>query len=134
MGVWNQLEKLECNRFVPDAKDENYCACGREHHVTQISGPADGKWISEKDTIALPTDAHGTLLFDGPNPNKAHYVRLSSRTPLELVFKLLNEEWQLKKPKLIISTHGGKPNFQLPFHIKKAIREGLVRTAKSTSN
>ena len=44
--------------------------------------------------------------------------------------KLLLQEWGLKKPKLLISVHGGKANFELQSKLKRTLQKGLLKAAK----
>ena len=81
-----------------------------------------------------PTDAYGTIHFDGSDPNRAPFVRLSHRSPPDLVFRLMLDQWRLARPKLLVSVHGGRSNFKLPPRLKAQITAGLLHTAKSTGN
>ena len=60
------------------------------------------------------------------------YVRLSHDTPPHLILELLAREWGLGLPKLLISIQGGKTNFDLQPKLKKVIRKGLLKAAKTT--
>ncbi|GBN23031.1 Transient receptor potential cation channel trpm, partial [Araneus ventricosus] len=60
------------------------------------------------------------------------YVRLSFDTKPELLLQLLTREWQLELPKLLITVHGGKANFELQPKLKAVLRQGLVKAAKTT--
>ena len=48
--------------------------------------------------------------------------------------QLLTREWGIELPKLVISVHGGKANFELNSRLKRLIGKGLLRTAKTTGN
>ena len=70
--------------------------------------------------------------FRGAHTNKAQYIRLSFDTKPELVLSLLLREWCLERPKLLITTTGGKANFELQPRIKRSLRRGLLKAAKTT--
>ncbi|KOB52246.1 Trpm, partial [Operophtera brumata] len=61
-----------------------------------------------------------------------NYVRLSHDTRPELITTLLTREWQLERPKLLITIQGGKANFDLQPKLKKVLRKGLLKAAKTT--
>lgn len=60
------------------------------------------------------------------------YVRLSHDTRPDLIVQLLTREWQLDRPKLLITIQGGKANFDLQPKLKKVLRKGLLKAAKTT--
>uniref|UniRef100_A0A1B0A223 LSDAT_euk domain-containing protein n=1 Tax=Glossina pallidipes TaxID=7398 RepID=A0A1B0A223_GLOPL len=60
------------------------------------------------------------------------YVRLSFETRPELLVQLFTKEWNLELPKLLITVQGGKANFELQPKLKKEIRKGLLKAAKTT--
>ena len=70
--------------------------------------------------------------FRGTHTNKAQYIRLAFDTKPELVLSLLLREWCLERPKLLITTTGGKANFDLQPRIKRSLRRGLLKAAKTT--
>lgn len=53
-------------------------------------------------------------------------------TKPEHLLCLINKEWSLELPKLLISVQGGKANFELPPKLKKILRKGLLKAARST--
>lgn len=86
-------------------------------------------------TTGNPTDSYGTIDFlGGPHPNKAQFIRLGFDSRPDLILQLLTREWGLELPKLIISVHGGKANFELNSRLKKVLRKGLLRAAKTTGS
>ncbi|XP_075981587.1 transient receptor potential cation channel, subfamily M isoform X3 [Anticarsia gemmatalis] len=130
------FHKRECKYFVPSAKDEHVCWCGLSKTAhgsnTQTANPGEA-WVPARHTQAAPTDAYGTVEFQGgPHPTKAQYVRLSHDTRPELIVQLLTREWQLDRPKLLITIQGGKANFDLQPKLKKVLRKGLLKAAKTT--
>ncbi len=60
------------------------------------------------------------------------YIRLAYDTKPELVLTLLLREWGLEKPKLLITVNGGKANFELQPRLKRSLRKGLLKAAKTT--
>ncbi|XP_060805622.1 transient receptor potential cation channel trpm isoform X10 [Amyelois transitella] len=134
--IESTFQKRECKYFVPSAKDEHVCWCGQSKtaHGSNIAVAAPGEaWVPARHTHAVPTDAYGTVEFQGgPHPTKAQYVRLSHDTRPELIVQLLTREWALERPKLLITIQGGKANFDLKPKLKKVLRKGLLKAAKTT--
>ncbi|TMW43911.1 hypothetical protein DOY81_011009, partial [Sarcophaga bullata] len=114
------------------------CCCGQARQTHQTiagieSGSPGDLWMPTKHTRAQPTDAYGTIEFQGgAHPTKAQYVRLSFDTRPELLVQLFTKEWNLELPKLLITVQGGKANFELQPKLKKEIRKGLLKAAKTT--
>ncbi|XP_076396365.1 transient receptor potential cation channel, subfamily M isoform X6 [Megachile rotundata] len=140
------FQKRECSKFIPSAGDEHKCCCGYSytHHcragVDVQSYTASNtkekdreQWSPAKNTRPFPTDAYGTIEFQGgPHPTKAQYVRLAYDTRPEPIVQLLCREWNLGLPKLLITVHGGRSNFELQPSLKKVLRKGLLKAAKTT--
>uniref|UniRef100_A0A0A9YDY3 Transient receptor potential cation channel trpm n=1 Tax=Lygus hesperus TaxID=30085 RepID=A0A0A9YDY3_LYGHE len=141
------FQKRECIKFIPNPKDDHRCCCGlsRTFHCgagsaaaapqTQSLGdkPIEDVWMPARHTIPSPTDAYGTIEFQGgPHPSKAQYVRLAYDTRPELILQLFTREWGLELPKLLITVQGGKANFELQPKLKKVLRKGLLKAAKTT--
>lgn len=61
------------------------------------------------------------------------YIRVDSRTHLSKLVTLLVKEWEIPKPKLIISVKGAKANFLFKKELKQVFCHGLTKAAKSTS-
>uniref|UniRef100_A0A336KEI0 CSON007033 protein n=1 Tax=Culicoides sonorensis TaxID=179676 RepID=A0A336KEI0_CULSO len=132
------FQKRECIKFVPSVKDLDKCCCGQSritHPVVpgiEIGSPGD-VWLAHKHTRPHPTDAYGTIEFQGgAHPTKAQYVRLAYDTRPELLVQLFTREWNLELPKLLITVQGGKANFELQTKLKKVLRKGLIKAAKTT--
>ncbi|KAJ8947842.1 hypothetical protein NQ318_009987 [Aromia moschata] len=102
--------------------------------LNNITPPSSGEiWYPSKCTIAYPTDAFGVLEFQGgPHPSKAQYIRVAHDTKPEYLMQLLTREWNLELPKLLISVQGGRANFELQPKLKKVLRKGLLKAARST--
>ncbi|KAI7813574.1 transient receptor potential melastatin 6, partial [Triplophysa rosa] len=158
--TWIQatFNKRECVTFLPVSRDHHRCDpvcqvcqslvrcfCGRLilEHVGPYSGllgpgpgSADGEeeWSVERHTSVSPTDAFGSLDFQGSTKRTCHakYVRLSSDTPSEHLLQLMLREWHMEMPKLVISVHGGTDNFSLSPRVCQAFSTGLIRAAEST--
>ncbi|XP_055536936.1 transient receptor potential cation channel trpm isoform X5 [Wyeomyia smithii] len=132
------FQKRECIKFIPNVKNEEACCCGQERRTHQLvpgiePGIAGDLWQPQKHTRPQPTDAYGTIEFQGgAHPTKAQYVRLSYDTRPELLVQLFTREWNLELPKLLITVQGGKANFELQPKLKKVLRKGLLKAAKTT--
>ncbi|XP_021919467.1 transient receptor potential cation channel trpm isoform X2 [Zootermopsis nevadensis] len=135
------FQKRECIRFVPSPKDEHRCFCGLSftfHCGTGLDVDSykvleQQQWTPSRNTQPSPTDAYGTIEFQGgPHPSKAQYVRLAYDTRPELILQLFTREWSLELPKLLITVQGGKANFELQPKLKKVLRKGLLKAAKTT--
>ncbi|XP_058178752.1 transient receptor potential cation channel trpm [Anopheles ziemanni] len=132
------FQKRECIKFIPSTKNGDSCCCGQERRTHQFvpgiePGIAGDVWLPQKHTRAQSTDAYGTIEFQGgAHPTKAQYVRLSYDTRPELLVQLFTREWNLELPKLLITVQGGKANFELQPKLKKVLRKGLLKAAKTT--
>uniref|UniRef100_A0ACB8ERP2 Transient receptor putative cation channel sub M member 3 n=1 Tax=Sphaerodactylus townsendi TaxID=933632 RepID=A0ACB8ERP2_9SAUR len=144
--------KRECVHIIPSAKDPHRCCCGRligQHVGLTPSIPViqneknesrlsrndlqSEKWSISKHTQLSPTDAFGTIEFQGGgHSNKAMYVRVSFDTKPDLLLHLMTKEWQLELPKLLISVHGGLQNFELQPKLKQVFGKGLIKAAMTT--
>ncbi|XP_036140909.1 transient receptor potential cation channel trpm isoform X3 [Monomorium pharaonis] len=140
------FQKRECAKFIPSIEDEHRCCCGYSytHHcgtgadvqsyiLSENREKDREQWSPGKNTHPFPTDAYGTIEFQGgPHPTKAQYVRLAHDTRPEPIVQLLCREWNLGLPKLLITVHGGRSNFELQPSLKKILRKGLLKAAKTT--
>ncbi|XP_061172975.1 transient receptor potential cation channel subfamily M member 3-like isoform X2 [Saccostrea echinata] len=132
--------KRDCIKFIKSSRDSGRCSCGRpaSWHATEIKSTDSPshieRWHPYSHTESKPTDAYGTLEFQGaPHPSKAQYVRLSSfDTKAENVLQLLTKHWGLELPKLLITVQGGILNFDLQPKLKRVFRKGLLKAAKTT--
>ncbi|XP_063151208.1 transient receptor potential cation channel subfamily M member 3 isoform X4 [Candoia aspera] len=144
--------KRECVHIIPSTKDPHRCCCGRligqhvgltpsisiiqneknESRLTRNDIQSE-KWSIGKHTQLSPTDAFGTIEFQGGgHSNKAMYVRVSFDTKPDLLLHLMTKEWQLELPKLLISVHGGLQNFELQPKLKQVFGKGLIKAAMTT--
>ncbi|XP_072561398.1 transient receptor potential cation channel subfamily M member 3 isoform X16 [Paramormyrops kingsleyae] len=143
------FSKRECVHVIVSTKDHHRCCCGRliGQHVglpPSISSSQNDKnerkndsllekWSVSKHTQISPTDAFGTIEFQGGgHSNKAMYVRVSYDTKPDLLLHLMTKEWQLDLPKLLISVHGGLQNFELQPKLKQVFGKGLIKAAMTT--
>ncbi|XP_025077050.1 transient receptor potential cation channel subfamily M member 3-like isoform X4 [Pomacea canaliculata] len=135
--------KRECCHFIPSTRDPTRCCCGRVEnwHVGLNKQDDDDdhrrggeRWHPMRHTDVYPTDAYGTIEFQGgPHPSKAQYIRLSSLDSRpESVVHLLTKFWGLELPKLLITVHGGLLNFDLQPKLKRVFRKGLLKAARTT--
>uniref|UniRef100_A0A0K0FFJ9 LSDAT_euk domain-containing protein n=1 Tax=Strongyloides venezuelensis TaxID=75913 RepID=A0A0K0FFJ9_STRVS len=152
------FNKRECNKYVKTMKESQRCGCGRlefEHsseainNANRLTSETDlekieenwnrsyikgaDRWSIKNHTKLLPTDAYGTIEFQGgPRPIKAQYVRLSFDSDCSSIIHLLQNIWQIPPPKLVISIHGGTNNFNLQPKLARIFRNGLIKSASTT--
>lgn len=50
----------------------------------------------------------------------------------EVLLQLMLREWQMERPKLLLTVQGGSENFPLPPKVKQAFSKGLITAALST--
>ncbi|KAJ8414965.1 hypothetical protein AAFF_G00024880 [Aldrovandia affinis] len=145
------FSKRECVHIIVSTKDHHRCCCGRligqhiglppsisssqndkNEHLTKNDSLSE-KWSISKHTQLSPTDAFGTIEFQGGgHSNKAMYVRVSYDTKPDILLHLMTKEWQLDLPKLLISVHGGLQNFELQPKLKQVFGKGLIKAAMTT--
>ncbi|XP_014399064.1 PREDICTED: transient receptor potential cation channel subfamily M member 1 isoform X2 [Myotis brandtii] len=147
------IEKTFCRRecvfVVPSTKDPSRCCCGQliALHIPPLPSITSGKngeeskeletppekWSVGRHTQGYPTDAYGTLEFQGGGYcNKAMYIRVSYDTKPDALLHLMVKDWQLELPKLLISVHGGLQSFQMQPKLKQVFGKGLVKAAVTT--
>uniref|UniRef100_A0A673CDY6 non-specific serine/threonine protein kinase n=1 Tax=Sphaeramia orbicularis TaxID=375764 RepID=A0A673CDY6_9TELE len=138
--------KRECVKFISSSRDHHRCipvcqvcqnlircCCGRlmSEHSWQYSAPPisfhpgpgqdlDEDWSVERHTIASPTNAYGTVDFE------------DTATRPEVILQLMLREWQMERPKLLLTVQGGSDNFILPPKVNQAFSKGLMTAALST--
>lgn len=59
------------------------------------------------------------------------YVRLAVDTKAELLLQLMLKEWQMERPKLLLSVQGTSENFTLAPKVLQAFSNGLMAAALS---
>uniref|UniRef100_A0A672JQ84 Transient receptor potential cation channel, subfamily M, member 6 n=1 Tax=Salarias fasciatus TaxID=181472 RepID=A0A672JQ84_SALFA len=97
--------------------------------VSLFLGPGqDGgqEWSVELHTRASPTNAYGIVDF------KDTYVRVAVDSKPDLLLQLMLREWQMERPKLLLTVQGGSENFTLPPKVNQAFSKGLMAAALST--
>ncbi|XP_046871893.1 LOW QUALITY PROTEIN: transient receptor potential cation channel subfamily M member 6-like [Hypomesus transpacificus] len=150
--------KRECVKFIPACRDLHRCypvcqvcqnlircCCGRllgEHTGLDVGPPLslsagageEESWSVQQHTRISTTDAYGTIEFQDSAERacRAKYVRVAVDTKAEALLQLMLREWQMVRPKLLLSVHGGADNFSLPTKVKQAFSRGLVKAAQST--
>ncbi|KAM6965339.1 transient receptor potential cation channel subfamily M member 6 [Aplochiton taeniatus] len=155
--IEDNFSKRECVSFIPACRDLHRCYpvcqvchnlircwCGRliGEHFWLESGPPESlcpgqeeeNWSMELHTSASPTNAYGTIDFQDSAKRacRAKYVRVSVDSNTEALLQLMLKEWQMERPKLLLSVQGGSDNFPLPPKVKQAFSKGLVTAALST--
>ncbi|XP_047447059.1 transient receptor potential cation channel subfamily M member 6 isoform X2 [Mugil cephalus] len=152
--------RRECVKFIPSSCDLHRCVplcqvcqnlirccCGRlmGEHSWQDSLPpvslytgtgqdVEEDWSTERHTKASPTNAYGTVDFEDTATRvcRAKYVRVAVDSKPEALLQLMLREWQMERPKLLLTIHGGSENFNLPPKVKQAFSKGLITAALST--
>uniref|UniRef100_A0A8C5DQT4 TRPM SLOG domain-containing protein n=1 Tax=Gouania willdenowi TaxID=441366 RepID=A0A8C5DQT4_GOUWI len=118
------------------------CCCGRlmGEHLWHDSNPpislqpvaeldVEETWSVELHTSVSPTDAYGTVDFQDA---AMRYVRVAVDSKPEVLLQLMLREWQMERPKLLLSIHGGSENFSLSPKVKQTFSKGLITAALST--
>ncbi|CEF69851.1 Transient receptor potential cation channel subfamily M member 1 [Strongyloides ratti] len=152
------FDKRECNKYIKTLKESQRCGCGRLENEHSFEAIKNGKrlnsetdiekteenwnknyikgscrWSIKNHTKLLPTDAYGTIEFQGgPRPIKSQYIRLSFDSDCASIIHLLENIWQIPPPKLVISIHGGTNNFNLQPKLARIFRNGLIKSASTT--
>ncbi|XP_034547988.1 transient receptor potential cation channel subfamily M member 6 isoform X2 [Notolabrus celidotus] len=152
--------KRECVKFIPSSRDIHRCipvcqvcqslircCCGRligEHSWEESARPIslhpgpgqdlEEDWSVKLHTKASPTNAYGIVDFEDTATRvcRAKYVRVAVDSKPELLLQLMLREWQMERPKLLLTIQGGSENFTLPPKVKQAFSKGLVTAALST--
>lgn len=147
-------------KFIPSSRDLHRCTpvcqvcqnlircfCGRligEHSwqeslppVSLHPGPeqdVEEDWSTELHTRAIPTNAYGTVDFEDTATRvcRAKYVRVAMDSKPEALLQLMLREWQMERPKLLLTVQGGSKNFILPPKVNQAFSKGLITAAIST--
>ncbi|XP_078026969.1 transient receptor potential cation channel subfamily M member 6 isoform X4 [Epinephelus lanceolatus] len=158
--IEDNLFKRECVKFIPSSRDLHRCipvcqvcqnlircCCGRlmmEHSWQESPSPMslypgpgqdlEEDWSIELHTKASPTNAYGIVDFEDTATRvcRAKYVRLAVDSKPDVLLQLMLREWQMEKPKLLLTVQGGSENFTLPVKVKQAFSKGLITAALST--
>ncbi|CAI2350419.1 unnamed protein product [Caenorhabditis sp. 36 PRJEB53466] len=92
---------------------------------------APGRWSIQSHTEIVPTDAYGSVVFEG-TAHHAQYARVSFDTDPRDIVHLMMKVWKLRPPKLIITINGGLTKFDLQPKLARTFRKGIMKIAKST--
>lgn len=158
--IEEKFSKRECVKFIPLSRDLHRCTpvcqvcqnlirccCGRlmgEHSwqespppLSLFPGPGqDGgqEWSVELHTRASPTNAYGIVDFKDTATRvcRAKYVRVAVDSKPDVLLQLMLREWQMERPKLLLTIQGGSENFSLPPKVNQAFSKGLMTAALST--
>ncbi|KAG7270624.1 hypothetical protein CRUP_010919 [Coryphaenoides rupestris] len=109
------FSKRDCVIFIPSTRDLHRCCCGRligEHPWQDIGPPMS--------------------MTPSPRAGQEVYVRVAVDSKAEAVLQLMLREWQMERPKLLISVQGGTDNILLPPKVRQAFSKGLLTAALST--
>uniref|UniRef100_A0A3Q3XCV5 TRPM SLOG domain-containing protein n=1 Tax=Mola mola TaxID=94237 RepID=A0A3Q3XCV5_MOLML len=60
------------------------------------------------------------------------YIRVALDSKPDALLQLMLREWQMERPKLLLTVQGGSENFNLPPKVKQAFSKGLMTAALST--
>ncbi|XP_033633580.1 transient receptor potential cation channel subfamily M member 3-like [Asterias rubens] len=91
-------------------------------------------WNEEEHLVETPTDAYGEIHFkEAVNRlSTSKFVRLSDRTDMSMVLKLMTKYWSLHTPQLVISLTGGGRSFKLNEQDKETFSRGVIKAAFTT--
>ncbi|XP_059198440.1 transient receptor potential cation channel subfamily M member 2-like [Centropristis striata] len=134
--VKDNIHKREC--FLYEKGDrEDICRCGysKTDHVDEAIKPedfTDESWDRHKHIREVPSDAFGDISFGGLGQTTGKYVRVSTDTSPEILYRLLTEQWKLSPPNLLISVTGGAKNFYLKSRLKNMFHRGLIKVTQTT--
>ncbi|KAJ8036475.1 Transient receptor potential cation channel subfamily M member 3 [Holothuria leucospilota] len=146
--IKSNMRMRECIRFTeaPPPKDatpdDPKCQCGKkksyheEKYQTNVQPKV--KWKAETHTQVSPTNAYGEIEFvgsagSGQGQQKLRkFVRVEYKTPPKKLLNLIQRQWNLGQPKLLISVTGGALDFTLNSRLKDVFRKGLIKAALST--
>uniref|UniRef100_A0A8R1XPP4 TRPM SLOG domain-containing protein n=1 Tax=Onchocerca volvulus TaxID=6282 RepID=A0A8R1XPP4_ONCVO len=107
--------------------------CESEVGLSRRSARSSEKWTIRRHTALFPTDAYGTIEFQGgPHPYKAQYLRLTVESNPADIMDLFESVWNVPAPKLIITVHGGMTDFDLQPKLARVFRKGLLKAARTT--
>uniref|UniRef100_A0A3Q3XCR1 non-specific serine/threonine protein kinase n=1 Tax=Mola mola TaxID=94237 RepID=A0A3Q3XCR1_MOLML len=152
--------RRECVKFIPSSRDFHRCipvcqvcqnlircCCGRlmGEHSWQDSLPplslhpgpgqdVEEGWSIELHTKTSPTNAYGIVDFEDTATRvcRAKYIRVALDSKPDALLQLMLREWQMERPKLLLTVQGGSENFNLPPKVKQAFSKGLMTAALST--
>ncbi|XP_071824925.1 transient receptor potential cation channel subfamily M member-like 2 isoform X3 [Apostichopus japonicus] len=146
--IKSNIRMRECIRFTAkdppkDAQpDDPKCQCGKRksfHDAKYLNNPHPlAKWKIETHTQVSTTNAYGEIEFvgsagSGQGQQKLRkFVRADHTTAPKTLLHLIQKQWNLGQPKLLISVTGGAIDFNLNSSLKDVFRKGLIKAALST--
>ncbi|XP_033624226.1 transient receptor potential cation channel subfamily M member-like 2 isoform X2 [Asterias rubens] len=142
MKVCIRFTPVPINPAKPDPEPDNpLCQCGKRKffHEERFHNNIDPKapWKSETHTQNSKTNAFGEIEFIGAagaglGLQLRKFVRVNHDIHPHTMLQLLNKQWNLGTPKLLISVTGGANNFHMSNKLKSVFRKGLIKAALST--
>jgi len=103
-----------------------------QHHNMAITN-CSCHLANKKEAISPITRLLRSLVIrDGDVMVLCQYIRLSCDTRPDRIMHLLQQQWSLELPKLVISVHGGIANFDLQPKLRRVCHQGLLQAAKTT--
>ncbi|CAG9538250.1 unnamed protein product [Cercopithifilaria johnstoni] len=132
---WNipSVERIPNATRSDEEVEPEMTGCESEVGLSSKPAKTSEKWTIGKHTALFPTDAYGTIEFQGaPHPYKAQYLRLTVESNPSDIMDLFETVWKVPAPKLIITVHGGMADFDLQPKLARVFRKGLLKAAKTT--
>ena len=103
----------------------------QKHYTIQIKeNEIDNDFELELENVCSDHYVPYSYIFKSKY-KKAKYKIVNDNENIEKIMTLLNE-WDIAKPKLIVSVTGGAGQFSLPSRIKTAFKYGIAKIAEST--
>ncbi|XP_034780925.2 transient receptor potential cation channel subfamily M member 2-like isoform X1 [Acipenser ruthenus] len=138
--IKENIRKKECKYYVENTAGEfsgkEICMCGyrKASHSEEAVKHEEflETWDPKRHVSEEPTDAYGDITFTGSGQNVGKFVRVSSDTKPDTLYKLMRDHWGLNVPNLLISVTGGAKNFNMKPRLKNMFRRGLIKVARST--
>ncbi|XP_041118797.1 transient receptor potential cation channel subfamily M member 2 [Polyodon spathula] len=139
--IKENIRKKECKYYVENTEGafigKEICKCGyrKASHSEEAVKHEEflgETWDLKRHVSEEPTDAYGDITFTGLGHNVGKFVRVSSDTKPDTLYKLMRDHWGLSVPNLLISVTGGAKNFHMKPRLKNMFRRGLIKVARST--
>ncbi|XP_041117862.1 transient receptor potential cation channel subfamily M member 2-like isoform X2 [Polyodon spathula] len=139
--IKENIRKKECKYYVENTAGavtgKEICKCGyrKASHSEEAVKHEEflgETWDLKRHVREEPTDAYGDITFTGLGQNVVKFVRVSSDTKPDTLYKLMRDHWGLNVPNLLISVTGGAKNFHMKPRLKNMFRRGLIKVARST--
>ncbi|CAF4826572.1 unnamed protein product [Rotaria sp. Silwood1] len=114
-----------CNKFKSERNDKEICECNRKKDFHE---GCNRKLEEEKEkTLAPIIKVRG--IEHGQLENGALYAHFSMDTPVRRIAEFISQQWDIQKPKLIMSIIGGAKNFTLTDQFESNIINGIIKVA-----